>query len=78
MAAYPCLIGSITLEHNLSHQTSLEPPSLGGVFGLAVFLASFVVVLVAVLWIFFSAEDPEITYSCSPEQPHRSVKECVR
>lgn len=25
-----------------------------------------------------SFEEPQVTYTCNPEQPHVSVKECVR
>lgn len=73
-------------EYKLSHypghhaRASLgdKPPSLGSAFGLAVFVASTLFAIVAALAFFFGAEDPEITYTCNPEQPHLSVKECVR
>lgn len=42
-------------------------------FGL-VFLALAIIGLLSAM----AFEEPQVTYTCNPEQPHLSVKECVR
>ncbi len=65
----------MTRSTHLAHQPDIIPiPKAAGLAVLATALLFLVISAFAAL----SPGSPQIDYTCNPEQPHRSVKECVR